>query len=91
MKSKHNDHKCSTCDMNFRTLNEVTKHDEQHHSSKKREAKNTKTSENNLEDSEKDFQDTSFVYSEFMLDEFDKSGNLLEDSEVDKLLEEFGV
>ena len=58
---------------------------------KKRKGKYKKTSENYLEDSEKDFQDTSFVYSESMLDEFDKSGNQLEDSEVDKLLEEFGV
>ena len=54
-KSKHNDHKCSTCDMNFKTLNEVTRHNEQHHSSNKRETENIKTSENNLEDSEKDF------------------------------------
>ena len=77
--------------MNFKTLNEVTRHNEQHHSSNKREKENIKTSKNNLEDSEKDFQYTSFVYSESMLDEFDKSGNQLEDSEVDKLLEEFGV
>lgn len=90
-KSKHNDHKCSTCDMTFKTFNEVTRHNEQHHSSNKREKENVKTPENNLEASEKDFQDTSFVYSESMLDEFDKSGNQLEDSEVDKLLEEFGV
>lgn len=77
--------------MNFKTFNEVTRHNEQHHSSNKREKENVKTPENNLEASEKDFQDTSFVYSESMLDEFDKSGNQLEDSEVDKLLEEFGV
>ena len=40
---------------------------------------------------EKAYQDTSFIYSESMLDEFDKSGNKWEDSEVDKMLEEFDV
>ena len=44
-----------------------------------------------MEDSEKAYQDTSFVYSESMLDEVDKSGNKMEDSEVDKMLEEFDV
>ena len=44
-----------------------------------------------MEDSDIVYQDTSFIYSESMLDEFDISGNKLKDSEVDKMLKEFDV
>ena len=82
---------CSICELNFQTLNKVTRHKEQYHSSKKRAREYVEKHEHYLEDSEKAYQDTSFVYSKSMLDKFDKSGNKMEDSEVDKILEEFDV
>ena len=65
IKSKHIDHKYSTCDLNFKTFNKVTTHKVQHYSLTKREMENVETSKNNLKDSEKYFKETSFVYSEW--------------------------
>ena len=71
IKSNHEGHKCSFCEKSFKTMSEVLQHKAQKHKEKIKEIDILDNIENGSEDFNEVDQDTSFVYSESMLDKFD--------------------